>query len=191
MTRARRLAAAGLVAAGLAGAGGAWAYAGADLRLAGTPTFTGAAVATVPGYGARGTHVVDYRHGAVLRLSLPVRNTGSVPLTLVEVAPLHTGPDLLTPQPVAPGTAVPAGATRVVTVDLQLGECRFFHERETRSYDGLVLRVRLGGPLGPLGRVVEREVALDRPLLVHSPMIVGCPDRLLDRSAVNRRDVRS
>jgi hypothetical protein len=33
------------------------------------------------------------------------------------------------------------------------------------------------------------DVPFDRPLLVHSPMIVGCPDRKLNRQADNRKDL--
>ena len=47
-----------------------------------------------------------------------------------------------------------------------LGECRFA-QRQTAA----------------------TTVAFDRPLTVHSPMVVGCPDRLLDRQADDRTDL--
>ena len=40
-----------------------------------------------------------------------------------------------------------------------------------------------------LGRAGTREVPYDRPLMVRSPMIVGCPDRLLDRQGNDRSDL--
>lgn len=145
------------------------------------PTFSGATVTTIPEYGARGTHVVGYRHGGVLRIALPVTNTGRAPISVTGAA-LAEGPlSLLTVADVA-DVRVPAGATRTVVVEAQLGNCKYFHEREMQSFDALDLEV------SSLGRSATRTVQLDRPVLVHSPMIVGCPDRELNRQANDRRD---
>lgn len=172
-----------VVAAGLGvalAAGAAAAVTVPSVSVA-APAFSGVAVTTVPEYGARGTHVVDYRHGHVLRLALPVTNTGRAPLA-VTGADFGEGPlALLTVRDVA-DVKVPAGATRTVVVEALLGNCKYFHERETQTYDGLTLSV------SSLGRSADRVVSLDRPLLVHSPMIVGCPDRMLNRQANDRRD---
>ncbi len=149
---------------------------------AAAPSFAGVAVTTVPGYGERGMHVVDYRHGEVLMLSLPVANTGRVPIT-VTGASLGQGPLALLTVGTVATTRVPAGETRTVVVAALLGNCKYFHERETQSYDGIEL------DLSVLGRSAGRTVRFDRPLLVHSPMIVGCPDRALNRQLNDRRDV--
>lgn len=162
----------------LALAGGAAAVSEPSVRLA-APAYSGVATTTIAGYGERGTTVVDYQHGAVLRLSLPVTNTGRVPVT-VTGASLGQGPiALLTVRSVA-ATRVPAGETRTVAVEAVLGNCRWFHERETQSYDGIAL------DLSVLGRSAGRTLTFTSPLLVHSPMIVGCPDRKLNRQADDR-----
>lgn len=141
-------------------------------------------VQTLTSYGARGMHVIGYEHGRSTRMTLALRNSGPLPLTVTSldlpggVAPLLevTAVEGL-PLSLAPGERGQAVAT------LRLGNCRFSHEREVETHDGLRAGVRVLG----VGSV--REVPLDRPLLVHSPMIVGCPDRKLDRSAADRTEL--
>ena len=173
-----RLAVASSVAGVVAVAGAALAVTAPAVAL-GPPTFSGSPVVTVAGYGERGTHVVDYRHGAVVQLAVPVTNTGRAAMT-VTGASLGQGPTPLLEVTRVDRVRVPAGATRTVAVEAVLGNCRFFHMRETQSYPQLSLQLAVPG------RTVTRSVALDRPLLVHSPMIVGCPDRKLGLDAQDR-----
>jgi hypothetical protein len=167
-----RLAVAGSALAVVAVAGAALAVTAPSVAL-GPPTFSGAPVVTLPAYGARGTHVVDYRDGQRVTLRLPVTNDGRSAVT-VTGASLGEGPHALLEVTSVERVRLAPGETREVAVEAVLDNCEFFHMRETQSYDALELR--LSAP----ARTVTRTVALDRPLLVHSPMIVGCPDRRLD-----------
>lgn len=149
------------------------------------PVFGGTApVVTLPDYDVGGTYVVGYEHGATARLTLPVRNSGPLPVTVTSVdlgggvAPLLDVRDV-TGLPMALGP----GETGRLEVTAVLANCRFFHEREVQYYE----QVELG--FSVLGQQSSRSVALDRTLLVHSPMIVGCPERKLNRQADNRSDL--
>jgi len=148
-----------------------------------TQAHGGAALVSLPGYGARGTDVLDYRHGAEVTLAVPVRNTGGYRVTVTEVALDGGRYELLSQVAATPSRfALAPGETRTVVLRAVLGNCRYYHEREVRSYDGVRVRFETVGGKG------SRQVPLARPLVVHSPMIVGCPGRKLDREAVNRRD---
>jgi hypothetical protein len=150
-----------------------------------TPAFSGSAPAvTLPTYGAQGMHVVGYEHGATTRISLPIRNRGLLPLTITSVDLRGGVAPLLVVQEVAglPMSLRP-GQAGTVEVTAELANCRFFHEREIQNYAGFDLGVSL------LGQSRTRYVEYDRPLMVHSPMIVGCPERQLNRQADNRSDL--
>ncbi|MBK5306917.1 MAG: hypothetical protein JJD92_09545 [Frankiaceae bacterium] len=145
------------------------------------PSATGVPYVTVPEFGPRGSYVLGYEHGATVRLSLPLHNSGRLPVTVTAVdlgggpAPLITvrGHEGL------PMTLRPGGSGEL-TLTISMGNCRFYNEREMQTYDGI--RVEFSS----LGRSGERLLPFDRPILVKSPMIVTCPDRKLDRS-LNRR----
>lgn len=142
-----------------------------------------AALVSLPGYGARGLDVLDYQDGAEVVLRVPLRNTGRFAVTVTDVALDGGRMELLsevTGRPTAFGLA--PGQSRVVVLRAVLGNCRYYHEREVRTYDGVLVAFEARGGKG------TRHVPLVRPITVHSPMIVGCGDRKLDRSAVNRRD---
>lgn len=168
---------------------GALVWAPGTLALrAGTTGFGGqAAVVTVPGYGARGTDVVDYADGATVELTVPLRNDGPLPVTVTSagtgegVLPLLEVRDVVgLPLDLAPGERGEVVLRGVLT------NCAWYHEREIQNLD----RLRLGvAPALPLAATTALDVPLERPVLVHSPMIVGCPDRKLDRQANDRRDV--
>lgn len=147
----------------------------AELRLGGqTP------VTTLASYGARGTDVVTYQHGASLTMVADVRNDGPLAAT---VTGLDLGGERLPLLSVRSGVAdteLAPGQSRRFEVRLQLDNCRYYHEREVSTYDNLRVHFRVVGGTG------TRLVRLARPLVVHSPMIVGCPDRKLDRTADNR-----
>ena len=168
-----------LVVAGLNAASGA-------VRIAPvTPAFGGdAPQVTLPTYGLQGMHVVGYEHGATAQLTLPITNDGLLPMTVTSVD-LGGGVAPLLEVSGVQGLplSVPPGATREVEVTATLANCKYFHEREVQNYPS----VRIG--FSVLGQDGVRDVPYDRPLMVHSPMIVGCPDRLLDRQANNRSDL--
>jgi hypothetical protein len=150
-----------------------------------TPAFSGSAPqVTLPTYGLQGMHVVGYEHGATTRMTLPISNGGVLPLTVTSVS-LGGGvaPLLELREVVGLPLDVPAGETRSFEVVAQLGNCKFFHEREVQNYPSLEVGFTV------LGQAGTRTVPYDRPLMVHSPMIVGCPDRTLDRQQNDRTDL--
>lgn len=140
--------------------------------------------ATLPSYGAQGMYVLDYQHAGRAELTLTLRNGGLLPVRVTAVdlppavAPLLTMADVQG----LPLTLLP-GQVGTVTATGVLGNCRYSHERQVELREGLVVA------LSVLGRSGVREVPLDRPILIHSPMIVGCPDRKLNRQADNRADL--
>lgn len=149
---------------------------------AGAPVYSGSTVVTtLETYGDRGSDVVSYRHGATLRIALPLTNTGALPVTVTGVDLGGERLALLTVTGRGPTVDIGAGKTRTVTVAAALGNCRYYHERELVSYAAVRVRYEV------LGRSGERVVPLARPLLVKSPMIVGCADRKLYRQADNRK----
>ena len=185
--RGARLVLAGLLAGsvvllGLAGL----AAAPGTVRIDPIPvTFAGdAPQVTLPTYGLQGMHVIGYEHGATVQLTLPVHNAGRLPMTVTSVdlgggiKPLLELREVTgLPLDVAPGE------TASLAVTAELANCRFFHEREVQNYPTVALGFTV------LGQGGTRSVPYDRPLMVHSPMIVGCPDRLLDRQGNDRTDL--
>lgn len=140
----------------------------------------------LPGFGddGRGSYVLAYEDGAYARITVPVRNDGPVAVTVTRarlsdaVAPLAQ---------VVLADRLPlrlaAGESADVTLTTRLDNCDYYHERELQRYAHLLVDVEVAG------RTVTRTVPLARPLLVRSPMIVDCPDRLIDRQAKDRRDL--
>lgn len=164
-----------------------WAPSAVDLRTGPTAFGGSATVVTVPEYGPRGTDVVDYRDGTSVELTVPVRNAGPLPVTITSAITAAGVLPLLEVQRVdGLPLRVGAGETADLRMIARLTNCKYYHEREVQNVRELALRVDSG--LGPLSRVRDVRVALERPLLVHSPMIVGCPDRTLDRQANDRTD---
>ena len=178
-----RAAAGAAVLAGLVWSLLLWAPGTLDVA-AGETRFGGSAdVVSLEHYGARGTHVIDYRHGADVTITVPLRNDGPLPVTVTSVATGAGVFPLLEVRDV-PGLPLELGPGEQgdVVVEGVLGNCRYYHEREVQNVDGLVVEAEV------LGRSTATTVALDSPLLVHSPMIVGCPDRQLNRQAYDRTD---
>ncbi|HUR13039.1 MAG TPA: hypothetical protein VM097_00965 [Mycobacteriales bacterium] len=152
----------------------------ADFALGGVTWRGETALTSLAAYGPRGTDVLTYRHGATGSLTVTVRNTGRFPAT---VTSLDLGAERLAllsvPSP-RRGVELAPGQGRTFTVGVVLGNCRYYHEREVATYDHLRVRFSVIGGTG------SRDVRLTRPIVVHSPMIVGCPDRKLDRTRDNR-----
>jgi hypothetical protein len=149
------------------------------------PTFGGTApVVTLPEYGPEGTYVVGYEHGATAVLTLTVKNTGLLPVTVTS-ASFDAGVAPLLEVRKVSGLPVSIGVGETGRFELTgvLGNCKFFHEREVQYYPGVDLGFSV------LGQDGTRTVELDRQLMVHSPMIVGCPDRQLDRQGNDRSDL--
>jgi hypothetical protein len=145
---------------------------------------TGAPFVTIPDYGPLGSDILGYEHGAVVRLTLPLRNGGLLPVTVTSVQ-LGGGPAPLLAERSVEGLplSLRPGGHGDVTVIARLTNCKYFHEREMQIYSS----VQVG--FTSFGRQSTRSVDFDRPVLVKSPMIVGCPDRKLNRQADNRRDL--
>ena len=163
-----------------------WAPTTVDLSAGRTAFAGGTEVTTVPDYGPRGTHVVDYRDGEELKITVPVRNDGPLPVTVEDAS---TGAGVLPLLDVREVVGLPlrlgAGESGELVVRAVLGNCVHYHERQVQNVDALSLVVR---PALPLAGERTVPVPLDRPLLVHSPMIVGCPDRTVDRNDDHRSD---
>jgi hypothetical protein len=148
------------------------------------PRAAGAPYVTVPEYGANGAYILGYQHAVHVRLSLPVSNSGPLPLTVTSVE-LGGGPaPMIAVRGIAglPVTLWP-GRSADIRVSAVLTNCRYFHERAMQIYTGVTLRFR------SMGRDGVRVVPFDRPVFVKSPMLVGCPGRKLDRSIDNRSDL--
>ncbi len=148
------------------------------------PRAVGAPYVTVPEYGAKGAHILGYVHDAKVQLTLPIRNTGRLPVT-IRAVDLGGGPAPLLVVRGGPGLPVTVwpGRSAEVTVDAVLTNCRYYHERALETFPGATVR------FSTLGRTDVRSVTFDRPIMIKGPMLVGCPGRKLDRSAENRSDL--
>lgn len=149
------------------------------------PIISGAApTVTLPTYGPQGMYVIGYEHGLTSRLSLRIHNTGLLPLTVTSVDLGRGVAPLLAVRDIAGlPLDIGAGETGAVEVTAELANCEYFHEREIQNYAGVDVGFSV------LGQEATRTVAFDRPIMVHSPMIVGCPDRLLNRQGNDRTDL--
>lgn len=128
--------------------------------------------------GPAGAYVVGYEHDTYVDVTVAVPNRGPVAVEVLDVRPVLQDAPLLVPTegwaPTADerstsGSAV-TGAWR-----LRFDNCEAYHEREAMVVDRVEVASRV------LGRVVVDEVALDRPMMVRSPMLWQCPDRTIDR----------
>lgn len=113
-------------------------------------------------FGVPGSRILGYRHGTTVEIRLPwsggpvvdVR-MGTEQIHLLTVTEVvHDGDELL--------------------LEVVQDNCRFFHERAVDMFPGITITAADGS---------TAEVLFDRPLFVKSPMLAGCPDRLLDRQA--------
>lgn len=132
----------------------------------------------VEGYGPAGTFALDYRFGEQVLVTVPVANHSPVPLRVESVELVEPAYPLMAPtpdgSPVEPFTLLP-GQSGEVDLTFEFTNCRFYHERANNAYE----QVRLSGSV--LGRPVTRTVDLAVPLVVHSQVILNCPDRTLVR----------
>jgi hypothetical protein len=137
---------------------------------------------TLPEFGARGSYVLDYVDGAVITVAVPIRNDGRFGVDVTGVR-LTDEPRPLLEQLAGDGLRVhvPAGGEATIVIRARLANCAYYHEREVARYGAATLTYEV------LGRQATRAVPLEHDLVVHAPMIVGCPDGKLDRSLLNRR----
>lgn len=130
----------------------------------------------VPGYGPHGVYGLDYRFGETVTMSMPLANASALPWRITDVELVEPAYPLL--EPVGgtfdPVTLMPFGE---VSVDLsfEYTNCRYYHERANNTYD----QVLVTGTV--LGREVTRTIDLTVPMVVHSQVIMNCPDRTLIR----------
>ena len=146
-------------------------------------TITGEARAmTLPEFGARGSYVLDYVDGAVITVAVPIRNDGRLGMDVKGVR-LTDEPRPLLEQLAVDGLPVhvPAGGGATIPIRARLANCAYYHEREVARYVAATVTYEV------LGRRATRAVPLEHDLVIHAPMIVGCPDGKLDRSLLNRR----
>lgn len=145
------------------------------------PQVAGAPLVTVAEFGPRGAHILGYEHGRAVTVTLPVHNTGRLPLTITS-ADMPDGPVPLLDITSARGLplSLGAGETKDLVLTGTLGNCRWYHERALETYTGVTLEFR------SLGWSGTGSVRFDRPLMVRSPMLASCPDRKLDRQADRR-----
>jgi hypothetical protein len=134
--------------------------------------------------GERGTYVLEYLDGAPVTLTIPLRNDGLLPTTVTsvrltdEVRPLiEVGPSAQLPLTLGPGEEIE------LQITARLDNCEWYHERAIQRYPSALITSRT------LGRSVTKAVPLRHELIVHAPMIVGCPDGKLDRTHYNRSDI--
>lgn len=173
----RRTRAVGVVGGLLALVAGAWALAPqAVLVAAPTPSVPVADGLLVDGYGPTGTLALHYRYGERMALTLPLDNASVVPFRVTGVELVEPTYPLLEPVggPVEPVALGPFADGEVV-LEFEFTNCRYYHERANNTYD----QVRLTGT--SLGRQVTRTVDLAVPLVVHSQVILNCPERTFVR----------
>lgn len=141
-----------------------------------TPSISGAENATVPGFDGVGAHVVGYEHHGYVDVVVPLVNEGPLPVLVTGVElTQEPSPLVTTVETDLPGMLAP-GERGAVVIRGRFDNCRYYHERELQSYEAVTVRSRVAG-IAPASTVLP----LDLPVLVHSPMVVDCPDRTLDR----------
>lgn len=136
----------------------------------------------VPGYGPSGTYALNYRYGETVTLTIPLANASAVPWRITSVELVEPAYPLLEPVSglAGPVDLSPFEETSAELV-LEFSNCRYYHERANNTYD----QVRVSGSV--LGREVTRTVRLATPLVVHSQVILNCPERTFERYDDRRR----
>ena len=180
-TRRTRSAGRGRVAAAAGGLlavlAGGWLLAPqAVLVAAPQPSVPTADGLVVAGYGPAGTLALHYRYGERMTLTLPLESSSVVPFRVTGVELVEPTYPLLEPVggPVEPVDLGAFGEGEVV-LEFEFTNCRYYHERANNTYE----QVRLTGT--SLGREVTRTVDLAVPLVVHSQVILNCPERTFVR----------
>jgi hypothetical protein len=146
-------------------------------------------LAQLPEYGADGSDVLGYDHGERVELTVELRNRWPVPVRIVDVDALPGHLAMLVVESATvegvdvadgPGVRVGPFSGVEVTVVARFDNCEYYTERAVDRFDS----ARVGTSL--LGIPRHEQVTLDHQLLVRGPTILGCPDRVMDRSARQR-----
>jgi hypothetical protein len=111
-------------------------------------------------FGVPGSWVVPYGHGSIITMHVPWDGEQIADAWFDEDEPSLFIVDSVTQ------------TADEVQLQLTMGNCRYFHERELDMFAGVHLVAADGD---------TTELLFDRPVIVHSPMLWGCPDRSVDR----------
>lgn len=194
----RVLAAAGLV---LLIAGSMLLVSGASvLRAEGTMEPVGPGEAShVATFGDRGSLVLRYEHGEDGGYAFTLGNRAPIGVTITGmVLPEEAERHLFRPLGARaratgasrgsievgefePFVLAPDEQVRIVVVG-RFDNCRYYTERAIEVHDEITVQYRLGG------LPTSQQVQLPAQVIVRSPTIQNCPDRVMDRSARQRRD---
>lgn len=150
-----------------------------------------AIAAEVTSLGERGAYALRYVDGGYTTLTVPVTNDGPLPIRVVgarlsdDVRPLLATVSVVAGDPAAgdsgsAATLAPGGSTQM-TVTVRHDHCEYYTERALGVFRGLDVEIEV------LGRRATRHVSFDHDLVVRSPMMVTCPDRVRDRDGNQRR----
>ena len=153
-----------------------------QLTVAGAPQIGGHdRIVGLDSYAPSGTTAVGYRHGAGVTVTLPLRNDGAQPVEVVAVDPFPELLGMLEVELVGGDVLrLAPGEEDEVELTARFTNCEYYTERAMNLYRGATVTV--AGLTGP--RTVE--VAYPREVVLRSPTILGCPDRVTDRSARQR-----
>lgn len=163
-------------------AGGALAAPPVELAQAAAVSFDAEAThLTVEGFDDRGVYSLRYVHGDEAEVRVPVRNDGWLSTTVTSVsfdgrpAPMidPIGTDG-TPVELSPGEEA------TLTVRVRFDNCEYYTERAMDVYEAVTVTSRTAGIAS------STPVVLDHALVVRSPMMTTCPDRVSDRGAFLR-----
>ncbi|MFC5727335.1 MULTISPECIES: hypothetical protein [Nocardioides] len=160
-----------------------WAFSPALVRLdpGVAPQLPVDAGLMVSEYGAEGTYALHYRHHETVTLTVPLRNTGPLPLSVDDIRLEGQPRPLLVPVGAGLPVRLEPWGTAEVTWTMRFDNCRYYHERSADMWE----RILVAGSV--LGRGFESEVTLAHPLVVHGQVINNCPDRTLTRGDDVRR----
>lgn len=157
---------------------GTWALLPTAVRLQPTVdvALAGDAGLLVEGYGAGGAYFLHYRHGETVTMTVPVHNESPLPLTVTGVDLVEPPYPLIEPATGALDavTIAPFGTVQV-PLTFVYANCRYYHERGTNTFDRAIVTGEV------LGRDVVEQVHFAVPVVVHSQIILQCPDRTLVR----------
>lgn len=171
-----------VAALGAVVAGGLLVAPPVDLVQAAAVSFDdGATHLTVEGFDERGLYSLRYVHGEDAEVRVPVRNDGWLPTTVTAIALDGRPAPMIEPVGTA-GTPVELapGEEATLVVRVRFDNCEYYTERAMDVYDEVAVSSRTAGV------ATSTQVALDHALVVRSPMMTTCPDRVSDRGAFLR-----
>lgn len=153
-----------------------------ELAQAGPVTFDADAThLTLEDFDARGVYSLRYVHDGEAEVRIPVRNDGWMTTTIAGLT--FDGRPAPMIEPVG-GVGLPVelepGEQATVAVRVRFDNCEFYTERAIDVYGDVTVATRTAG----IGSTTQ--VRLDHDLLVRSPMMTTCPDRVSDRGAFLR-----